>query len=76
MGDAFSKDGIVTNIVEAIPGGGILTAPVHAIAGNGERAGEALIASVAAGAGVVVGGPIGGAVASGTVRTHQKKITR
>ena len=37
------KDGVLTKIVEAIPGGGILTAPVHLAAGNVKHATQAIL---------------------------------
>jgi hypothetical protein len=32
--DGFSKDGIWTKAIESLPGGGLVTAPFHAKAGN------------------------------------------
>ena len=47
MGNPFSKDGVITKIVEIIPGGGILTAPVHLAAGNMKHAVQAVVGGVA-----------------------------
>ena len=38
FGDLFSKDGVVTQIVEAVPGGGFVTAPIHKAADNDTEA--------------------------------------
>lgn len=61
MGHAFSKDGAVTKVVEAIPGGGWITAPIHAAAGNGKHAGRAAIAGFITAGATVIGGPVAGA---------------
>ena len=67
--DAFSKDGIFTQFVEDyVPGGGFVTAIVHAAAGNEEHAQAAAlkgvtttISTAGAIAGGMVGGPMGAA---------------
>ncbi|CAF3110692.1 unnamed protein product [Rotaria sp. Silwood2] len=51
MGNPLSKDGVITKMTEVVPGGGFITAPFHAAAGNSVHAVQAAIggfASVAA----------------------------
>ena len=50
----FDKDGLLTNIIEMIPGGGLITAPVHAAAGNHGHAAAAV-------AGAILGAALPGA---------------
>ncbi len=64
MGGAFNKDGIATIIVECLPGGGLLTAPVHFISGNPGH-GAAALAGAALGAVLPGGGPLLKIVANG-----------
>ena len=64
MGGAFKKDEVGTFIVEMIPLGGLITAPIHAAAGNYGHA-------VAAVAGAVIDVAIpggGGAAAKAAVK--------
>ena len=46
MGAAVSKDGVLTKVVEAVPGGGLITAPFHAAAGNTQHATSAAVNGV------------------------------
>uniref|UniRef100_A0AC34RNY6 Uncharacterized protein n=1 Tax=Panagrolaimus sp. JU765 TaxID=591449 RepID=A0AC34RNY6_9BILA len=55
MGNGFGKNGVITKIVEALPGGGFITAPVHAAAGNSTHAARAAIA----GFGTIAALPLG-----------------
>uniref|UniRef100_A0AC34RTF4 Uncharacterized protein n=1 Tax=Panagrolaimus sp. JU765 TaxID=591449 RepID=A0AC34RTF4_9BILA len=55
MGNPFSKDGVITKVTEALPGGGFITAPVHAAAGNPYHAAQAAIA----GFGTLAAAPLG-----------------
>jgi hypothetical protein len=59
MGNAFDKDGDGTKIIEAIPGGGYVTAPFHGAAGNSEHAAAAVMKGNRTG-GVLVYGMVGG----------------
>lgn len=63
MGNPFSKDGVITKMVEAAPGGGYFTAPVHAAAGNSIHAAQAAIAGFGTLAATVTAGPAGALVA-------------
>jgi hypothetical protein len=63
MGNPFSKDGIVTKVVESLPGGGFITAPIHAAAGNAVHAAQAAIAGFGTLAATVTTGPVGGIIA-------------
>jgi len=68
MGNPFSKDGVITKITEAIPGGGFITAPIHAAAGNPIHAAQAAVAGFGTLAATVAGGPVGSIIAAaGTV---------
>jgi len=63
---AFSKDGKATKFVESLPGGGLLTAPVHAYAGNKDHAKNAAAKGITTGvtaAAGALGGPGAAAVA-------------
>ena len=62
----FSKNGILTKITESLPGGGWITAPIHAAAGNTGHAVQAAVAGFGTMAGLVAGGPVGAAIAGGT----------
>lgn len=64
MGNGFDKDGIVTKIVEVIPGGGFITAPVHAAAGNPVHAAQAAIAGAGTLAAAVTLNPLAGVMAN------------
>ena len=64
MGNPFSKDGAITKITEAIPGGGWITAPIHAAAGNPIHAAQAAIAGFDTVASTVALGPVGAIVAN------------
>lgn len=68
MGNAFGRDGVVTKIVEGVvPGGGLITGPIHAAAGNPIHAAQAAVAGFGTLAGAVVGGPVASlAVGAGT----------
>ncbi|PAV83063.1 hypothetical protein WR25_02593 isoform D [Diploscapter pachys] len=46
MGNPFSKGGFFTKLVEAVPGGGFITAPFHALHGNMEEATKAAMKAV------------------------------
>ena len=41
--DLFSKNGALTRLVESVPGGGLITAPIHAAAGNTSHAANAAL---------------------------------
>jgi hypothetical protein len=43
MGDAVSKNGWLTQVVEVIPGGGLITAPFHFMGGNVKEGAKALV---------------------------------
>uniref|UniRef100_A0A8R1HMG7 Uncharacterized protein n=1 Tax=Caenorhabditis japonica TaxID=281687 RepID=A0A8R1HMG7_CAEJA len=66
MGEAVSKDGVVTQVVEALPGGGLFTAPFHAAAGNSKHAVKAAGAGFGTMAAAAVGGPAGYVMAAHT----------
>ena len=63
MGGVLDKDGIGTQIIEFIPGGGLITAPIHALAGNHGHA----VAAVAGVALNIVLPGAGGAVTKGVL---------
>uniref|UniRef100_A0AC34RR31 Uncharacterized protein n=1 Tax=Panagrolaimus sp. JU765 TaxID=591449 RepID=A0AC34RR31_9BILA len=60
MVNPFSKDGIITKVTEALPGGGFITGPIHAAAGNQYHAVQAAIA----GFGTVAALPLGPAAST------------
>ncbi len=71
LDSAFSKDGLMTKLIEEnVPGAGLVTAGIHAAAGNEEYAQLAAIRGVgtgisfAAGAVGSLGGPVGGVAGS------------
>lgn len=66
MGNAFGKDGIVTKVVESLPAGGFITAPIHAAAGNAVHAAQAAVAGFGTLAATVTTGPAGAIVAGAT----------
>ena len=63
--DLFSKNGAITKFVEAMPGGGLITAPIHAAAGNRDHAGLAFGQGGASLAACAIGGPLAGIAVSG-----------
>ena len=72
MGGAFKKDGVGTFIVEMIPLGGLITAPIHAAAGNYGHA-------VAAVAGAVIDVAIpggGGAIAKAAIVGGKRVVVK
>uniref|UniRef100_A0AC34RNZ9 Uncharacterized protein n=1 Tax=Panagrolaimus sp. JU765 TaxID=591449 RepID=A0AC34RNZ9_9BILA len=66
MVNPFSKDGVFTKITEALPGGGYITAPVHAAAGNPYHAAQACIAGFGTLAAVPFGPVASTVVGAGT----------
>uniref|UniRef100_A0A8R1IMA8 Uncharacterized protein n=2 Tax=Caenorhabditis japonica TaxID=281687 RepID=A0A8R1IMA8_CAEJA len=74
MGDAVSKDGALTKVVEALPGGGLITAPFHELAGNSDHAAKAVASGVGTAAAAALGGPIGAAaIGANAAATFSKK---
>ena len=72
MGAVFNKDGLGTFVVECLPGGGLITAPIHAAAGNYAHAAAAV-------AGAVLGAAIpgaGGAIAKGVLNGGKCLVVR
>ncbi|GMR55892.1 hypothetical protein PMAYCL1PPCAC_26087 [Pristionchus mayeri] len=65
----FGRDGIVINIIQALPGGGFATSVVHALRGDRMHALQAAIAGFGTLSAVVLSGPVGGAVVAITVAT-------
>uniref|UniRef100_A0AC34RKF5 Uncharacterized protein n=1 Tax=Panagrolaimus sp. JU765 TaxID=591449 RepID=A0AC34RKF5_9BILA len=63
MGNIFSKDGMGTKIIEALPGGGYFTAIFHAAAGNAVHAVQAAIAGFGTLAALTLG-PVASAIAA------------
>jgi hypothetical protein len=58
----FSKDGFFTKAVEFLPGGGLITAPFHAAAGNGVHASKAAVKGTFGLASTIAGGGVPGFV--------------
>ena len=72
----FDKDGLGVFLIEMIPGGGLITAPFHAAAGNH---GHAVAAVVGAAIGAVIpggGGAIAKAVMNGGKRIVVKEVAK
>jgi hypothetical protein len=59
----FDKNGLFTKFVEAVPGGGLITGPIHMAAGHKEhgakKATQGAAKTMAAMAGALAGGPVG-----------------
>ena len=72
MGGAFDKDGAGTFVVEMIPGGGLITAPIHAAAGNH---GHAVAAAAGAALGFVLPGG-GCAVAKAAINGGKRIVAK
>jgi hypothetical protein len=64
----FDKHGLFTKIVEAAPGGGLITGPIHMAAGHKEygakKATHGAVKAMAAMGGALAGGPVGAVAAS------------
>ena len=72
MGSAFKKDGAGTFIVEMIPGGGLITAPFHLVAGNHAHAAAAVAGAVLDFA--IPGG--GGAIAKAAMAGGRRAVVK
>uniref|UniRef100_A0A914Y0L2 Uncharacterized protein n=1 Tax=Panagrolaimus superbus TaxID=310955 RepID=A0A914Y0L2_9BILA len=62
MGNPFSKRGIITKIVEAVPGGGLITSPIHALAGNPREAAQAAIGGLTSATSAIAGAAATGGI--------------
>ena len=71
----FDKDGLLTNIIEMIPGGGLITAPVHAAAGNHGHAAAAAAAGGVIGL-VLPGAGAGRVIAKGGLHGAKALVAR
>uniref|UniRef100_A0A914PDE8 Uncharacterized protein n=1 Tax=Panagrolaimus davidi TaxID=227884 RepID=A0A914PDE8_9BILA len=76
MGNPFSKNGIATKIVEAVPGGGLITAPIHALKGNPDHANRAALGALGSLTASIFGGGLGtvGTILAATTNAGREKI--